>query len=73
MRCESAQNRPLEPLYPLVYVDCLEGIRAGKSAREQQSDLPGLRRGYAGTKGVIGDGDVPKRGGEILALGLRLH
>jgi hypothetical protein len=35
------QNRPLEALYPILYMDCLQGTGAGEPADHQQGGVPG--------------------------------
>jgi hypothetical protein len=63
------QTRTLEPIYPIVYVDCLVASRAREPARAQQSALSGAGRQPGGAEGIAGHVDRTNRRSQILVVG----
>jgi hypothetical protein len=64
------QNRPLEPLYPILYVDWMPRQSAREPASNQQGRVPGIGGDNGGAEGVAGHVDVGERRRQVLALGL---
>ncbi len=59
------QNRPLDPLYPIVYLDCIVlKIRAN-----QQVALSGTGHQYGWAQGAVGPVAGRDRRGKVLAIG----
>lgn len=52
------QNRPLEELYPILYMDCLVGKREREPASAEQGCVPGTGSDVGGEKRTAGDVDL---------------
>src|SRR5260370_40038613 len=63
------QTRPLESVYPIVYVDCLV-VNVRENQRVLNKALaPFARRQPGRTQGTLGDVDCPKRRSQVLVVG----
>ena len=62
------QSRPLDAVYPIVYLDALV-VKIRERARSQQGDLRGDRRQHEGQQRSAGAVGGPGRGRQVLAAG----
>ena len=66
---QSWQSRPLESLYPIVYLDALYVKNSRRWARSKPSDLRGHRSQPEGEQRGVGTVDRRGRRGQVLAAG----
>ena len=63
------QSRPLDKLYPILYLDCLMVKTREAGSAANRDHLPGHWCQYRGAKGSAGLVDGTDRRGQVLALG----
>ena len=63
------QNRPLEPMYPVVFFDALRVKIRDERNGQKQSGVPGVGHPKGWDQGCAGDLDPAERGSQVLARG----